>query len=71
MAEFNQSAATVERARAYLADVKAGHVSFADESAPFLALTGHLGRPAGGHRRDRQRPHGPGSSPGGAHRTAG
>ena len=43
MAEFNQSAATVERARAYLADVKAGHVSFADESAPFLALTGHLG----------------------------
>jgi hypothetical protein len=43
MAEFNQSAVTVERARAYLADVRAGHVSFADESAPFLTLTKHLG----------------------------
>ena len=42
MAEFNQSTATVERARAYLIDVRAGHVSFADESAPFLTLTGHL-----------------------------
>jgi hypothetical protein len=43
MAEFNQSAVTVERARAYLADVRAGHVSFADGSAPFLTLTNHLG----------------------------
>ena len=43
MAEFNQSATAVERARAYLADVRAGHVSFADEGAPFLTLTGHLG----------------------------
>ena len=42
MAEFNQSAATVERARTYFADVRAGHVSFADESAPFLTLTRHL-----------------------------
>ena len=43
MAAFNQSAIAVERARAYLADVRAGHVSFADESAPFLTLTRHLG----------------------------
>jgi hypothetical protein len=43
MAEFNQSATAVERARAYLADVRAGHVSFADEGAPFLTLTGYLG----------------------------
>jgi len=43
MAEFNQSTAVVERARAYLADIEAGHVSFADESAPFLTLTGYLG----------------------------
>ncbi|HUY48540.1 MAG TPA: hypothetical protein VMV92_22940 [Streptosporangiaceae bacterium] len=43
MAEFNQSATVVERARAYLEDVRAGHVSFADESAPFLTLTGYLG----------------------------
>jgi hypothetical protein len=42
MAEFNQSATAVERARAYLADVRAGHVSFADEGASFLALTRHL-----------------------------
>ena len=42
MAEFNQSATAVERARVYLADVRAGHVSFADEGAPFLTLTGHL-----------------------------
>ena len=42
MAEFNQSATEVERARAYLSDVRAGHVSFADESAPFLTLTRHL-----------------------------
>ena len=43
MAEFNQSATAVERARVYLADVRAGHVSFADEGAPFLTLTGYLG----------------------------
>ena len=42
MAEFNQSTAVVERARAYLSDVRTGHVSFADESAPFLTLTRHL-----------------------------
>ena len=42
MAEFNQSATEVERARAYLRDVRTGHVSFADESAPFLTLTRHL-----------------------------
>ena len=42
MAEFNQSTAVVERARVYLADVRAGHVSFADEGAPFLTLTGYL-----------------------------
>ena len=71
MAEFNQSAVTVKRARAYLADVRAGHVSFADESAPFLTLTGHLGRRAGGHRWDRQHPHSPGGCPDGARRAAG
>ncbi|MGH3126090.1 MAG: hypothetical protein ACRDND_34370 [Streptosporangiaceae bacterium] len=32
----------IERARAYLADIHAGHVSMADESAPFTTLTGHL-----------------------------
>lgn len=42
MAEFNQSAVTVERARAYLADVTAGHESFADEGAPFMTRTRHL-----------------------------
>lgn len=29
-------------ARAYLADVRAGHVSFADEGAPFLTMSSHL-----------------------------
>jgi len=43
MTEFNQSASTVERARAYLDDVRMGHVSFADESAPFMTLAGYLG----------------------------
>lgn len=33
----------IERARAYLADIRAGHVSFADEGAPFMTLAGHLG----------------------------
>lgn len=33
----------IPRARVYLADVRAGHVSFADEGAPFLTLTGYLG----------------------------
>jgi len=42
MTEFKQSARLVERARAYLEDVQAGHVSFADESAPFTTLTGYL-----------------------------
>ena len=42
MAEFNQNAIEVRRARAYLSDVRTGHVSFADESAPFLTLTRHL-----------------------------
>jgi hypothetical protein len=42
MTRFNQSARAVERARAFLADVRAGHVSFADESAPFMTLTNHL-----------------------------
>ena len=42
MTEFKQSARLVERARAYLADVQMGHVSFADESAPFMTLTGYL-----------------------------
>jgi len=32
----------IERARAYLADIRAGHVSFADEGAPFMTLSGHL-----------------------------
>jgi hypothetical protein len=43
MAEFNQNAATVERARAYMSDVRAGHVPLADESPPFLTLIGYLG----------------------------
>ena len=64
MAEFNQSAATVERARAYLADVRAGHVSFADESAPFLILTGHLDALLDVIDGTRQRPRGPGGCPG-------
>lgn len=42
MTRFNQSTRAVERARAYLADVRAGHVSFTDESAPFMSLTNHL-----------------------------
>ncbi len=42
MTEFKQSASLVERARAYLEDVQMGHVSFADESAPFTTLTGYL-----------------------------
>ena len=42
MTEFKQSTRLVERARAYLADVQMGHVSFADESAPFMTLTGYL-----------------------------
>jgi hypothetical protein len=42
MTEFKQSASLVERARVYLADVQMGHVSFADESAPFMTLTGFL-----------------------------
>jgi hypothetical protein len=42
MTEFKQSARLVERARAYLADVQMGHVSFADESAPFTTLTSYL-----------------------------
>lgn len=42
MTEFKQSARLVEQARAYLADVQMGHVSFADESAPFMTLTGYL-----------------------------
>jgi hypothetical protein len=42
MTEFKQSDSLVERARAYLADVQMGHVSFADESAPFMTLTGYL-----------------------------
>ena len=42
MTEFKQTTHLVERARAYLADVQAGHVSFADESAPFTTLTGYL-----------------------------
>ena len=42
MTEFKQTTHLVERARAYLADVQMGHVSFADESAPFMTLTGHL-----------------------------
>ena len=42
MSGFNQSVAIVQRARSYLADVRAGHVSFADESAPFMTLTGYL-----------------------------
>lgn len=42
MTGLNQNAATVEGARAYLEDVQAGHVSFADESAPFMTLTGYL-----------------------------
>ena len=42
MTEFKQSARLVDRARAYLADVQMGHVSFADESAPFTTLTGYL-----------------------------
>ncbi|MFI5065954.1 MAG: hypothetical protein ACHP9Z_18530 [Streptosporangiales bacterium] len=32
----------IERARHYLADIRAGHVSFADEGAPFMTLSGHL-----------------------------
>lgn len=43
MTEFKQSASLVERARAYLEDVRMGHVSFTDESAPFMTLTGYLG----------------------------
>jgi hypothetical protein len=43
MTEFKQSAGPVERARAYLEDVRMGHVSFTDESAPFMTLTGYLG----------------------------
>jgi hypothetical protein len=42
MSGFNQSVAIVQRARSYLADVRAGHISFADESAPFMTLTGYL-----------------------------
>lgn len=42
MTEFKQSASLVDRARAYLEDVQMGHVSFADESAPFMTLTGYL-----------------------------
>lgn len=42
MTEFKQTTHLVERARAYLADVQMGHVSFADESAPFTTLTGYL-----------------------------
>ena len=33
----------IEKARAYLADIRAGHVSFADEGAPFTTLAGFLG----------------------------
>ena len=42
MTEFKQTTHLVDRARTYLADVQAGHVSFADESAPFTTLTGYL-----------------------------
>jgi hypothetical protein len=42
MTEFKQTTHLLERARAYLEDVQAGHVSFADESAPFMTLTGYL-----------------------------
>jgi hypothetical protein len=42
MTEFKQTTHLVEQARAYLADVQAGHVSFADESTPFVTLTGYL-----------------------------
>ena len=42
MTEFKQTTHLVDRARAYLADVQMGHVSFADESAPFTTLTGYL-----------------------------
>jgi hypothetical protein len=42
MTEFKQSASLAERARAYLEDVRMGHVSFTDESAPFMTLTGYL-----------------------------
>jgi hypothetical protein len=37
------AAETIERARAYLADIRAGHVSFADEGVPFMTLAGFLG----------------------------
>ena len=43
MTEFKQSASLVERARAYLEDVRMGHVSFMDERAPFMTLTSYLG----------------------------
>lgn len=42
MTEFKQTTHLVERARTYLEDVQMGHVSFADESAPFTTLTGYL-----------------------------
>ena len=42
MTEFKQTTHLVDRARAYLEDVQMGHVSFADESAPFTTLTGYL-----------------------------
>ena len=32
----------IRRARAYVADVRAGHVSFADEGAPFMTLCSYV-----------------------------
>ncbi len=42
MNESNQTREAIDRARAYLADIRAGHVSMADEGAPFTTLSGHL-----------------------------
>jgi hypothetical protein len=40
MTESNQTREAIDRARAYLADIRAGHV-IADEGAPFATLTSH------------------------------
>lgn len=41
MTESNQTREAIDRARAYLADIRAGQISTAGE-APFATLTGHL-----------------------------